>query len=141
MRDRTFLRFFSPLKSQTIMALCTACDQLARTLSAFSGSLIQNIQHLDATDLLKSAEKCRLCKFLISCIGTVVYSSTDPEADLTVMERLTLYPDFRGRLEYTIGFAPYQCRFLIKLETNDGESSFEFTVCFWAKNGMPYLLI
>jgi hypothetical protein len=90
------------------MALCTDCDQLARTLSAFSGSLIWNTQHSDAANLLKSAENCRLCKFLISCIGTQVYTSTEPGAVLTVMERLTLKSNCRGRLTYAVGCAPYE---------------------------------
>lgn len=120
------------------MALCTACDRLARILSTYSGILIRDIQHSEAANLLESGKNCRLCKFLISCVGETIYTSIQPSDISTVKEGLTLNSKCRGRLTYTVGFAPSQCDFKISYETGERNG---FKVVFWAEDGTSYLLV
>jgi hypothetical protein len=124
-----------------IMALCTACDRLARVLSTYCRILIRNIQHSEAANLLESAKNCRLCKFLISCVGETIYTSAEPSGISTVKEGLTLNSECRGRLTYTVGFATSQCDFQIHYETDEGNNAIRFRVIFWAEDGTSYLII
>jgi hypothetical protein len=116
------------------MALCTACDRLARILSTYSGNRIRDIQHSKEANLLESAKNCRLCKFLISCVGEVIYNSL--ECPSNVKEKLTVNPECRRRLTYSVGLAPSQCNFIISSrETDEGNDEISFRVIFWAVKG------
>ncbi len=119
------------------MALCTACDQLARTLSAYSGIQMKEAQHSKAASLLTSAKHCRLCKYLISCVGSEIYPSATRHGHLTVQEHLILNYASKCRLTYCTGLAPSYCHFRVYHKTDEGGNQYltGFDLIFWAHDG------
>jgi len=119
------------------MALCTACEQLARTLSTNDGTSLRDVHHSNAADLLESATNCRLCEYLISCIGSpILENDARRNYELTIKELLTQSSGCRGRLTYSFFGVPSQCHFDLSLQTDTGIENCHFIVIRWAEDGM-----
>ena len=118
------------------MDLCEACIRLARQVSAGSNHT-REVHSVKATDLLVSGQRCRLCKYLTSCLLGLAYSSTSIEChepDTTVGEWLISHPGFHGPLEFEV-FEPLSyCRFYTGSNDEDDEQTFK--ILFWAEPGM-----
>ncbi|KAF1981013.1 hypothetical protein K402DRAFT_253238 [Aulographum hederae CBS 113979] len=121
------------------MTLCAACDRLARNLS--TRSVINPAEyHSEAADLLESARTCRLCKYLVSCVGNIVWTTFERDIPLSVGEILTSSPESLGRIEYWGGQSG--CRFYMPPPDWDSNGyakgcSFAFDVILWANETSP----
>jgi hypothetical protein len=126
------------------MDLCEACIRLARQVST-SSDHTREVHTTKGTELLVSAERCRLCKYLTCCLLGIAYSSTSGEwqgTNTTVGEWLRSHPGFRGQLEFEVFELLRYCKFYVGTadiddEDDDGHS---FMIYFWAEPGMSSLI-
>jgi hypothetical protein len=125
------------------MDLCEACITLARQVST-SSYHTREVHTTKGTELLVSAERCRLCKYLTSCLLGTAYSSTSVDwqgTNTTVGEWLRSHPRFRGPLEFEVFDLLSYCKFYVGIADKDDEEDEgrSFMVYFWAEPGMSLL--
>lgn len=121
------------------MSLCIACDHLARVLSDCTRLQIRDSYHSETAGLLESAKTCRFCKFLTSCIGTIVYISTGRYNERftrsTVEETLSLLPEHSGHITYSVSYRASGCCFEIQCLTAEDNDSLRIDLVLWAEHG------
>jgi hypothetical protein len=139
------LATIASLTSSFDMDLCEACIRLARQVST-SSDHTREVHTTKGTELLVSAERCRLCKYLTSCLFGMAYSSTSVEwkrTNTTVGEWLRSHPGFRGPLEFEVFELLSYCEFYVGTADIDDQDNdgYSFTIYFWAEPGTSSLKV